>query len=115
MKKQQKFSIWYAILGVWAVFLVHNMIASAILVKSIPYSEFVQSVKEGKVIEIAISENDIRGRMMSEESGFENGVPFRTVWVDPEISQLLEESNVRYTGRIESNLKERKEPKWMQV
>lgn len=103
MKKQHRFSIWYVILGMWAVLLLHNMIASAVLVKSIPYSEFVKLVKEGRIIEIAISQDDIQGRMMSDENGAENGVPFRTVRVDPEISQLLEENNVRYSGRVESN------------
>jgi cell division protease FtsH len=103
MKKQHRFSIWYAILGVWLVLLVHNMISSSLATKNIPYSEFVKAVKEGKVTEIAISENEIRGRMGFGEEGSEAKEWFRTVRVDPEISQLLDENNVQYSGRIESN------------
>jgi cell division protease FtsH len=102
MKKQHRFSIWYAVLGVWLVLLLHNMIASALLVKNIPYSEFIAAVKAGKVSEIAISDSSIQGRMISED-GSGTGELFRTIRVDPEISQLLEENNVKYSGRLESN------------
>lgn len=103
MEKQHKFSLWYVLLGVWLVLLLHNMIASALMVENIPYSEFVKLVKEGKVAEIAISENDIQGRMIPSDGSSEKGALFRTVRVDPGISQLLEENNVTYSGRIESN------------
>jgi cell division protease FtsH len=103
MKKQYRFSIWYVLLGIWLVLLLHNMIASALLVKTIPYSEFIQYVKDGQVTEISVSENVIQGRLTSPEGGSENGEMFRTVRVDPDISQLLDENNVQYSGRIESN------------
>jgi len=103
MEKQHKFSLWYVLLGVWLVLLLHNMIASALMVENIPYSEFVKLVKEGKVSEIAISENDIQGRMIPSDGSSEKGALFRTVRVDPGISELLEENNVTYSGRIESN------------
>ncbi len=103
MEKQHKFSLWYVLLGVWLVLLLHNMIASALMVENIPYSEFVKLVKEGKVAEIAISENDIQGRMTPSDGSSDKGALFRTVRVDPGISELLEENNVTYSGRIESN------------
>ena len=103
MKKQHRFSIWYVLLGVWLVLLLHNMIASVFLVKTIPYSEFTQLLQAGKVSEIAISENDIQGKYLSTEAGAEKEVLFRTVRVDPEFSQLLEANNVKYSGRIQSN------------
>jgi len=103
MEKRHKFSLWYVLLGVWLVLLLHNMIASALMVENIPYSEFVKLVKEGKVAEIAISENDIQGRMIPSDGSSEKGALFRTVRVDPGISELMEENNVTYSGRIESN------------
>jgi cell division protease FtsH len=80
------------------------MIASALMVKTIPYSEFIQHVKAGGVTEIAISENVIQGRQLGVQNGSEATELFRTVRVDPDISQLLEENNIAYSGRIESNL-----------
>jgi cell division protease FtsH len=103
MKKQHRFSIWYAIIGMWAVLFLHNMIAGSLTVKNIPYSEFVKAVKEGRVSEIAISENEIQGRMLGSEDGKASNTLFRTVRVDPEISQLMDENNVKYSGRLENN------------
>ncbi len=103
MKKQHRFSIWYVIIGMWVVLFLHNMIAGSLTVKNIPYSEFVKAVKEGKVSEIAISENEIRGRMLGSDDGAASNALFRTVRVDPEISQLMDENNVNYSGRRETN------------
>ena len=87
----------------WAVLFLHNMIAASLTVKNIPYSDFVKAVKEGKVSEIAISENEIQGRMIISEDGTESNTLFRTVRVDPQISQLMDENNVKYSGRLETN------------
>ncbi len=103
MKKQHRFSIWYVLMGVWLVLLLHNMIASALMVKSIPYSEFIKLVKEGQVSEITVSENDIQGRLVATDGSGDKGELFRTVRVDPDISQLLEENGVNYSGMVQSN------------
>jgi cell division protease FtsH len=103
MKKQHRFSIWYAIIGMWAVLFLHNMIVASIGIRNIPYSEFVKAVKEGRVTEIAISENDIRGRIVDAQNDTDSGTLFRTVRVDPDISALLDENKVQYSGRIETN------------
>ena len=103
MKKQHKFSIWYVILGIWGVLILHNLIASALVVKTIPYSEFNKLVNEGRVSDISISADQIQGRMFTSDSDSEKGELFRTVRVDPGISGFLEENNISYSGRIDSN------------
>jgi len=103
MKKQHKFSIWYVILGIWGVLILHNMIASALVVKTIPYSEFNNLVNEGRVSDISISADQIQGRMFTSEGDSEKGELFRTVRVDSDISAFLEEHNISYSGRIDSN------------
>ncbi|MBW2449385.1 MAG: ATP-dependent zinc metalloprotease FtsH [Deltaproteobacteria bacterium] len=102
MEKQHKFSIWYILLGIWGVFIIHNMIFTALSIKTIPYSEFLKLVKEGKVSEVAITQNQIQGRLLKDgiESG--KGELFRTVRVDSDISQVLEENNIKFKGEIES-------------
>ena len=103
MKKQHKFSIWYVILGIWGVLILHNMIASALVVKTIPYSEFNKLVTEGRVSDISISADQIQGRMFTSDGDSEKGELFRTVRVDPDISGFLEDNNISYSGRIDSN------------
>ncbi len=102
MEKHHKFSIWYIFLGIWGVFIIHNMIFSAMSIKTIPYSEFLKLVKEGKVSEVAITQNQIQGRLLDDGSGSGKGELFRTVRVDSNISQLLEENNITFKGEIES-------------
>jgi cell division protease FtsH len=102
MEKQHKFSIWYILLGIWGVFIIHNMIFSALSIKTIPYSEFLKLVKEGKVSEVAITQNQIQGSLLNDGSGSGKGELFRTVRVDSDISQLLEKNNIKFKGEIES-------------
>jgi cell division protease FtsH len=102
MDKKQKFSIWYVMLGIWVVLIVHNMIYSAFAIKTIPYSEFLKLLKESRVSEVAISTNQIQGRMVGGQGTSEKGALFRTIRVDSETSKLLEEYDVKFKGEIES-------------
>ena len=102
MQKHHKFSIWYIILGIWGVLIVQNLLFSAFSIKVIPYSEFLSLLKESKISEVAISANQIQGRMKVDGSSSDKGVTFRTVRVDPEISTLLEDYNVTFKGQVES-------------
>jgi cell division protease FtsH len=102
MEKHHKFSIWYVLLGVWIVLIVHNLLVSAFAIKTIPYSEFLNLLKENKVIEVAIRADQIQGKIKDEESGTAKEIMFRTVRVDPDTSKLLEQYKVPFQGEIES-------------
>ena len=100
MEKRQKFSIWYVLLGVWFVLLLQNTITTMFAIKTIPYSEFLKLLKEDKVVEVAITANQIQGKIKGDASGKEQ--MFRTVRVDQDTSNLLEQYNVNFKGEIES-------------
>jgi cell division protease FtsH len=100
MEKRQKFSIWYVLLGIWFVLLLQNSITTMFAIKTIPYSEFLKLLKDNKVIEVAITANQIEGKIKDNEGGKEQ--MFRTVRVDADTSQLLEQYNVNFKGEIES-------------
>jgi cell division protease FtsH len=100
MEKRQKFSIWYVLLGVWFVLLLQNTITTMFAIKTIPYSEFLKLLKENKVVEVAITANQIQGKIKDDGSGKEQ--MFRTVRVDQDTSNLLEQYNVNFKGEIES-------------
>jgi cell division protease FtsH len=102
MEKRHKFSIWYVVLGIWIVLLIQNYLASVFAIKTIPYSEFLTLLKEGKVAELAITENQIQGRLKPEGQSGGQGQAFKTVRVDPELSTLLEKYNVNFKGEIQS-------------
>jgi cell division protease FtsH len=103
MKKHHKFSIWYFIVGIWLVLLTQNYLATSFAVKIIPYSEFILYLEQGKVAEVAISENKIQGRLHPETEGSKEQY-FKTIRVDPETSKLLDKHHIKYSGTIESTL-----------
>jgi cell division protease FtsH len=102
MEKHQKFSMWYVLLGIWVVLLIQNAIFSAFSIKTIPYSEFLKALNENRVTEVAITSNIIQGRMKAPGETSDSGQAFRTIRVDPEISDLLSNHNVQFKGEIES-------------
>ena len=102
MEKRTKFSIWYLLLGFWAVMLIQSAIMQAYGVQHIPYSEFIQALEKGKVTEVAITQDRIKGKMSATQGGSDKGEEFSTVRVDPQMSELLSKYNVKYTGVIES-------------
>ena len=104
MEKQHKFSIWYVLLGIWVVLLIQNYLGSALAIKTIPYSEFLNLVKENRVAEVAISANQIQGKMRTDDKDPNKTELFKTLRVDPEISTLLEQHNVTFKGQVESTL-----------
>ena len=102
MQKHHKFSIWYVLLGIWAVLIVHNLLVSAFAIKTIPYSEFLNLLKEGQIMEVAIRANQIQGKIKGGDNNTAKETMFRTVRVDSETSKLLEQYNVPFKGEIES-------------
>jgi len=104
MEKHHKFSIWYVVLGIWVVLLIQNYLGSALAIKTIPYSQFLSLLKENKVTEVAITQNQIQGKLILNGSETGKTQMFKTVRVDPEISKLLEQHNVIFKGQIESTV-----------
>jgi len=102
MEKHHKFSMWYILLGVWVVLIIQNAIFSAFSIKTISYSEFLKALNEDRVTEVAITSNIIQGRIRVPGDSSEAGQPFRTIRVDPDLSELLSGHNVQFKGEIES-------------
>ena len=103
MQKQNRFRTLTIIGILWLALLLFNFISTNAAVKTIPYSEFLQLAKDGRVSEVAVSDNVIQGRMFTENSDSEQGERFQTVRVDAEISDVLEQNGIEYAGKIQSN------------
>jgi len=99
LEKQHKFSIFYVLIGIWVVLIAQSYIASMFAVKTVPYSQFMTLLKTGKVTEIAISQDQIQGKMKGDQNKIEE---FKTVRVDPDLSKTLEQYNVTFKGEVQS-------------
>ncbi len=89
--------------GIWLAFIIFNSISSTAVMQAIPYSEFLQLAKDGKILEVAVSDNTIQGKMITDDADSDQGQPFQTVRVDADISNVLEQNGIQYTGKIQSN------------
>ena len=104
MEKHHKFSIWYVLIAIWVVLIVHDVMVNMFAIEHIPYSDFIKALEQGKVSEIAITSDRIQGKIKTPQDGKEVEKMFTTVRVDQNLSQLLEKYNVTFKGVIEDNI-----------
>ena len=102
MKPQSRFNLWYWIAAFVAILGIQYYASIAQRVANIPYSQFQQLVRDGKVAEAGVSDRFVQGTLKEPLPGGETR--FATTRVEPEIAEELDRYGVRYTGRIESTL-----------
>ena len=95
-----RFNVGYAIAAIFAVFVIQYFVSTASQIAIIPYSEYQQLLKQGKVESVGISDRTVQGTLKEPLSGGQK--QFVTTRVDQETAQELEKYNVRFTGQIES-------------
>ncbi len=99
MPKDARFNLGYFLFAFLGLMVVQYVYTTTQQVATIPYSQFEQLLREGKIAEIGISDRFIRGKL---KEPLEGKSIFVTTRVDPEFAQQLEKYNVRYTGQVES-------------
>jgi cell division protease FtsH len=100
MNNNTRFNVGYAIAAIFAILLIQYFISAASQIAIIPYSEYQQLLKQGKVATVGISDRTVQGTLKEPLSGGQK--QFVTTRVDQETAQELEKYNVRFTGQIES-------------
>jgi cell division protease FtsH len=99
MPKDARFNLGYFLFAFLGLMVIQYVYTTTQQVATIPYSQFEQLLREGKVAELGISDRFIRGKL---KEPLEGKSIFVTTRVDPEFAQQLEKYNVRYTGQVES-------------
>ncbi len=100
MNNNTRFNLGYAIAAMFAVFVIQYFISTASQIAIIPYSEYQQLLKDGKVVSVGISDRTVQGTLKEPLPGGQK--QFVTTRVDQETAQELEKYNVKFTGQIES-------------
>jgi cell division protease FtsH len=100
MEKTTKFNIWYMVAAIWGVLLLQEILFNQFKATVIPYSDFIKAVAEDRVVEIAIGQDRISGKLKAKEG--EGEVLFSTVRVDLDLSQKLAGHNIKFSGQVES-------------
>src|SRR5262249_28119747 len=102
MTKQTRFHIGYWLAAVLGVMVIQYVYVTAQKIEAIPYSQFQQLLRDGKVAEIGVSDRYIQGKL---KEPLPNGkTQFVTTRVDPSFADELQKYGATYTGQVESTL-----------
>jgi cell division protease FtsH len=100
MKKETQYHAWYWIAAMVGVMVIQAVFASYTQVAQIPYSEFQDDLKAGKITEVRVTGNYVQGKFTAPDPS--GRTEFITTRVDPEMAQELSKYNVKFAGAIES-------------
>lgn len=100
MDKKVQFNFWYIVIAILAMLFLRNLYDQYTRIEPIPYSRFQDYLEQGRVAEVAITENRIYGKLSG--TGVDGIKEFVTTRVEPELADILDKHNVTYTGIIES-------------
>ncbi|HZW87749.1 MAG TPA: ATP-dependent metallopeptidase FtsH/Yme1/Tma family protein, partial [Myxococcaceae bacterium] len=95
-----RFNIAYALIAVLAVLFIQDWVRTTQSVAVIPYSQFQKLLDEGKVTEVTVGENQLKGTLKEPIEG--NKSHFATVRVDKDIAAAHEQHGVKFAGQVES-------------
>src|SRR5258708_21101778 len=102
IKKETQYHAWYWIAAMGGMMVIQAVFASYTQVQTIPYSEFQDDLKAGKIAEVRVSGNYIQGKFKEpDKSGYSD---FITTPVDAPTAEELSKYNVKFAGAIESTL-----------
>ena len=99
MEKKTQFNVWYFVIATLAVLYMADAWKQYRQVEPIPYSEFQNLLKAGKVKEIAILDNFIQGTLITPQDGRDK---FITTRVETDLARDLAQYNVKFTGVVQS-------------
>src|SRR5205823_9268731 len=100
IKKETQYHTWYWIAAIAAVMVIQGIFASFTQIQTIPYSEFQDDLKAGKIAEVRVSGNYIQGKF--KEPDPKGYTDFITTRVDAPTAEELSKYNVKFAGAIES-------------
>ena len=99
-RREIHFNVWYLIIAIIGVLWLREAWVTARQVQPIPYSQFQQQLKDGRIKEIAVSRDTIQGSY--KEPTADGRERFITARVDPDLAKDLAQYDVKYTGAIEN-------------
>lgn len=100
MTQKSRFNFAYAVFAIFALLFIQYVVAAANRIAVIPYSEYQQLLRDGKVDAVGISDRTVQGTLKEALPGGQK--QFVTTRVDQDVAQELDKYHVRFTGQIES-------------
>ncbi|HYM23541.1 MAG TPA: ATP-dependent metallopeptidase FtsH/Yme1/Tma family protein, partial [Vicinamibacterales bacterium] len=95
-----QFHVWYVIAAIFGVLILQQLWTASQQIAVIPYSEYLNDLKAGKVDDVKVSGDYIQGDYKEPQNGVKQ---FVTTRVPPDIAGQLQQYNVKFSGQVESN------------
>src|SRR6185437_7226300 len=102
MDKKQKWHTWYAVAAFMGIALLGQLWSLGSKVSTIAYSQFLDDLKSGKIVQVRVGGDFIDGEW---KEARKNGVKhFVTTRVAPDIAAELEKNHVKFSGQPQNTL-----------
>ncbi|MEI7968589.1 MAG: ATP-dependent zinc metalloprotease FtsH [Betaproteobacteria bacterium] len=95
-------NLWLLVLGLVALFWLRDLWVTSTQVQAVPYSEFLQHLRAGRLASVRIGSQFIEGTFREPPSG--RPARLVTTRVTPDLARELEPTGVRFEGLIENTL-----------
>ncbi len=99
MDKKHMWHVWYFLAAVFGVIVLQQIWSAKQAVQVIPYSEFLDDLKGGKIAQVRVSGDYIQGNLKQPING---KTAFFTTRVPPDIAGELAKYNVKFSGEVQS-------------
>ncbi len=100
MNKHTQFHIGYWLIALFGILVLQYFYVMNQRIEAVPYSQFQQLLKDGKVEKVAVSDRFIQGTL---KEPLANGKKqFVTTRIDADLARELQKAGVTYSGQVES-------------
>jgi len=99
MDKRIQFHVWYVVAAIIGIVVLQQLWVLNHQIDVLPYSEYLDDLKAGKIAEVRVSGDYIEGDFKDAQDGKKE---FVTTRVPPDIADQLQHFGVRFAGSVQS-------------
>lgn len=99
MDRRTSINIWYVIAAIFGILLLQNSFSQQEHIETIPYSEFEQYLRDGRLTEVVISGQHIQGELEGGES--EQAQHVVATLVEPALAERLAQYDIPFSAVVE--------------
>jgi cell division protease FtsH len=96
MKKKNLWHVWYFLAAIFGIIVLQQLFSYNEQVQIVPYSQFLNDLKDGKVAQVKVAGDTIQGSYKQPVDGKKS---FVTTRVPPDLAQQLQNYGVQFSGQ----------------
>jgi len=101
LDKKTQINFWYVVTAIFGILFFQQWWQQREIVEDVPYSEFLELLENDHLLELQVSDTEIRGKLR--DAGIGGAQFISTVRIDADVAQLLADRDIEYTGVIKND------------